>query len=64
MPGLSQSRYVQERVAIVAFESKKPIAFNGIEPLYSTTQLNRYAVPVCLSLMGRHSTIPCCCAKS
>src|SRR5471030_1088029 len=50
---------MQERVAVVAVEGQEPIALYGVEPLNFTTQLNRSAVPARLSLMGRHSTIPC-----
>src|SRR5471032_1260442 len=50
---------MQERVAVVAVEGQEPIALYGVEPLNFTTQLNRFAFPARLSLMGRHSTIPC-----
>src|SRR5476649_1853680 len=50
---------MQERVAVIAVEGQEPIALYGVEPLNFTTQLNRSAVPARLSLMGRHSTIPC-----
>src|SRR5476651_2507512 len=59
MPGLSQCRYMQERVAVIAVEGQEPIALYGVEPLNFTTQLNRSAVPARLSQLGRHSTIPC-----
>ena len=54
---------MQERVAIVAVEGQEPIPLDGVEPLDLTTQLNRIDVPAHLSLLGRHSTIPCCYAE-
>ena len=65
MPGLAQCRYVQERIAVVGFKGEETVALDCIEPLYFTTQLNRRAVvPAWLSLVGRHSTIPCCYAET
>src|SRR5689334_1709747 len=60
MPGLAQCRHMQERVAVVAFKGQKAVSLDGVEPLYLTTQLNRPDVPAYFSLLGRHTTIPCC----
>src|SRR6185503_17712029 len=60
MPGLTQCRHMQESVAVVTVEGQETVALDGVEPLHSTTQLNRTDVPAYFSLLGRHSTIPCC----